>query len=75
MGEDSCSLRLLRGVDSFSLSDNFRLGPGIMRQSACLVVNPIRLIAMVSFFNCMTVVQLSDLMMALTQRFNSLVGA
>ena len=38
----------------------------IMRQSACLVLNPITVYSYEFFFNCTTVGQASDSMMALT---------
>ena len=38
----------------------------IMRESACLVVNPIRVDSYSFLFNCLTVGQASDLIMALT---------
>ena len=43
---------------------------GIMRQSACLVLNPITVYSYGFLFNCTTVDQASDSMMALTQSFN-----
>ena len=46
----------------------------IMRQSACLVVNPITVDSLSFLFNCTTVGQASDLMTALTKSFNLLVG-
>ena len=47
----------------------------IMRQTACLVVNPITVDSYCYLFNCTTVGQASDLMTALTLSFNPLVGA
>ena len=47
----------------------------IMRQSACLVLNPITVHSYGFLFNCMTVSQASDSMTALTQSFNRGVGA
>ena len=47
---------------------------GIIRQSACLVVNSITVYSYAFFFNCMTVGQASDSMIALTLSFNPLVG-
>ena len=38
----------------------------VMRQSACLVLNPITVYSFDFLFNCMTVGQASDAMMALT---------
>ena len=46
-----------------------------MQQSACLVVNPIRVYSYGFLYNCTTVGQTSDSMKALTQSFNGLVGA
>ena len=46
----------------------------IMRQSACLVVNPITVHSYGFLFDCMTVGQASDLMMVRTVSFNPLVG-
>ena len=46
-----------------------------MRQSACLVVNPIMVGSYILIFNCTTVGQTSDSMTALTLSFNLLVGA
>ena len=46
----------------------------IMRQSACLVVNPITVYSYGFHLNCTTVDQASDSMMALTKSFNPLVG-
>ena len=48
----------------------------IMRQTVCLVVNPIMVsYGLLFLFNYTTVGQASDLMMALTLSFNPLVGA
>ena len=47
----------------------------IMRHSAYLVVNPIMFDSYGFLFNGMMVGQASDIMMVLTQSFNSLVGA
>ena len=47
----------------------------IMRQSACLVLNPITGYSYGFLFNCTTVGQASDSMMALTLSFNRWVGA
>ena len=47
----------------------------IMRQSACLVVNPITVDSYGFLINCTTVGQASDLMTALRKSFNPLVGA
>ena len=47
----------------------------IMRQSACLVLNPITVYSYGFLFNCTTVGQASDSMTALTQSFNRWVGA
>ena len=47
----------------------------IMRQSACMSVNPIMVDSYVFIFNCKTVVQTSDFMTALTLSYNLLVGA
>ena len=46
----------------------------IMQQSACLVVNPIRGYSNGFLFKCMTVVQASDSMTILSQRFRPSVG-
>ena len=46
----------------------------IMRQSACLRVNPFKIDSYDFLFNC-TVDQASDLMTAMTLSFNPLVGA
>ena len=48
---------------------------GIMRPSACLVVNPITVDSYGFLFDCTTVGQASYLMSALTKSFNQLVGA
>ena len=45
----------------------------IMRQSACLVVNPITVYSYDFLFNCTMVGQDSDSMTALTQTFNRMV--
>ena len=47
----------------------------IMRQSACLVVNPITIYTYGFLFNCTTVGQASDSMTALTLSFNRSVGS
>ena len=47
----------------------------IMRQSACLVLNPITVYNYGFLFNCTTVGQASDSMTALTKSFNRCVGA
>ena len=47
----------------------------IMRQSACLVVNPITVDSYGYLFNCYTVGQASDFMSAITQSYNQLVDA
>ena len=47
----------------------------IMRQSACLVLNPITVYSCGFLFNCTTVGQASDSMTALTQSFNRWAGA
>ena len=47
----------------------------VIRQSACLVLNPIMVSSYVFLFNCMTVGQASDSMTALTLSFNRWVGA
>ena len=47
----------------------------IIRQSACLVLNPITVYSYGFLFNCTTVGQASDSMTALTQSFNRWVGA
>ena len=47
----------------------------IMRQSACLVVNPITVYSYGFLFNCTTVGRASDSMTALTSSFNRWVGA
>ena len=47
----------------------------IMRQSACLVLNPIMVYGYGFLFNCTTVGQASDSMTALTYSFNRWVGA
>ena len=47
----------------------------IMRQSACLVVNPITVDSYGLLFNCTAVGQASDLMTTMTQSFNPVVGA
>ena len=47
----------------------------IMRQSACLVLNPITVDSYGFLFNCTTMGQASDSMTALPKSFNSLVGA
>ena len=46
----------------------------IMRQSACLVVNPITVYSYGFIFHCTTEGQASDSMTALTLSFNRLVG-
>ena len=48
---------------------------GIMRQSACLVFNPITVHSYGFLFNCTTVGQASDSMMVLTKSFYRWVGA
>ena len=47
----------------------------VMRQSACLVLNPITVYSYGFLFNCTTVGQVSDSMTALTLSFNRWVGA
>ena len=47
----------------------------IMRQSACLVLNPITVYSYGFLFNCTTLGQASDSMTALMQSFNLWVGA
>ena len=47
----------------------------IMRQSACLVLNPITVYSYGFLFNCTTVGQASDSMTALMYSFNRWVGA
>ena len=47
----------------------------VMRQSACLVINPITVYSYGFLFNCMTVGQASDSMTTLTLSFNQWVGA
>ena len=47
----------------------------IMRQSACLVVNPITVYSYSFCFNCTTVGQASDSITALTYSFNPFVDA
>ena len=47
----------------------------IMRQTACLVVNPIIVDGYASLFNCTTAVQASDSMTASSLNFNQWVGA
>ena len=47
----------------------------IMRQSACLVLNPITIYSYGFLFNCTMVGHASDLMTALTSGFNRWVGA
>ena len=47
----------------------------VIRQSACLVLNPITVYSYGFFFNCMTVGQASDSMTAQTLSFNRWVGA
>ena len=47
----------------------------VMRQSACLVLNPIAVYSCGFLFNCTTVGQASDSMTALTESFNWWVGA
>ena len=47
----------------------------IMRQSACLILNPITVYSYGFLFNCMTVGQASDSMTALTLSFNRWIGA
>ena len=47
----------------------------IMRQTACLVVNPIIVDGYASLFNCTTAVRASDSMTASLQNFNQWVGA
>ena len=47
----------------------------IMRQSACLVLNPTTVYSYGYLFNCTTEGQASDSMTALTQSFNLWVGA
>ena len=46
-----------------------------MRQTACLVVNPIIVDGYASLFNCTTAVRASDLMTASSKNFNQWVGA
>ena len=46
-----------------------------LRQSACLVLSPIMVYSYGFLFNCTTVGQASDSMLALTQNFNRWVGA
>ena len=65
---------MIRGMTDFS--DQFRkiimlykrngYNLNVMRQSACLVINPITLDSYAALFNCMPVDQASDSMMALT---------
>ena len=47
----------------------------IMRQSACLVLNPITVYSYGFLYNCTTAGQASDSMTALTSSFNRWVGA
>ena len=47
----------------------------IMRQTACLVVNPIIVDGYASFFHCTTAVRASDSMMVSLYNFNQWVGA
>ena len=47
----------------------------IMRQSACLVLNPMTVYSNGFLFNCTTVGQASDSMTSLTLSFNRWVGA
>ena len=47
----------------------------VMRQSACLGLNPLTVYSYGFLFNCTTVGQASDSMNALTQSFNRWVGA
>ena len=47
----------------------------VMRQSACLVLNPITAYSYGFLINCTTVGQASGSMTALTKRFNRWVGA
>ena len=56
---------------------NIRVGYNldIMRQSACLVLNPIKVHSYDILFNCTTVGQASGSMTALTLSFNRWVGA
>ena len=47
----------------------------VMRQSACLILNPITVYSYGFLFNCETVGQASDSMTVLTRRFNRWVSA
>ena len=47
----------------------------VMRQSACLVLNPVRVASYGFLFNCTTMGQASDSMTALTLSFNWWVDA
>ena len=66
------NLKKIRGMTDFS--DQFRkmimrykrIGYNVMRQSACLVINPITVDGYAAFFNCTLVDRASDSMMAPT---------
>ena len=76
-----CRIRKIVGKSNFSeqfrkLTNQYkRIGynPYIMRQTACLIMNPIMVDDYASLFNCTAVVRASDSMTALS--FNEWVGA
>ena len=68
MGIESIDLNVLRHLFKKIVKRYIRVGYNldIMRQSACLVLNPITVYSYGFLFNCTTVGQASDSMTALT---------
>ena len=71
--------KIIVGKSNFSdqFKKNIIMGynMNIMRQSTCLMVNPITVYGYRFLFNCTAMCQASDLMTALTYSLNPLVGA
>ena len=73
-GDLVCKFKKIRGMTDFS--DQFRkikmgykrigYNLNVMRQSACLVINPIKVDGYAALFNCTPVDRASDSMIALT---------
>ena len=57
-------LIFLINLDNYNTLKTYRLNLNLMRQSACLVFDPITVNNSASLFNCMPVVRASDSMMA-----------
>ena len=59
----------IRGMTDFS--DQFRkINLNVMRQSACLVIDPIKIDGYAALFNCTQVDRASDSMMASTYSYS-----